>query len=147
MRTGVTDAVINHLDIAPTTLGLCGIRVPDAMVGYDYSAYCLSTEDPNYQREPDRSAEPDSAYLQQIPRKFHAHSINKAWRGVVMRDGWKYVCTPGNDFLLHNTAEDPYEMANYAHDTSFAEQRARCHHRLGRWIEESQDDFELPPVD
>ena len=34
-----TDAPINHVDIAPTSLGLCGIDVPDWMMGYDYSNY------------------------------------------------------------------------------------------------------------
>ncbi|MGC9449994.1 MAG: sulfatase family protein [Oceanipulchritudo sp.] len=144
MRAGRTSAVINHVDIAPTTLGLCGIPKPKDMVGFDYSANCLREEDHGYKGEPVEAEEPDSAYLQQIPRKHHPHSVNKQWRAVVMRDGWKYVCTPGNDWLLHNTREDPYEMANLAHDTFFKEQRRRCRDRLQRWIEETGDEFPLP---
>ena len=41
VRMGITDAVINHVDIASTTLGLCGIKTPDRMVGHDYSDLCL----------------------------------------------------------------------------------------------------------
>jgi arylsulfatase A-like enzyme len=141
LRTGVTDALMNHVDIAPTTLGLCGIPVPGRMVGHDYSARCL----PEQSTEP--GLEPDSAFLQQIPRKLHRHSVNKQWRGVLMRDGWKYVCTPGSDWLLHDTANDPYEQANLAHDIVFQSQKERCHKRLARWIRETGDDFALPDIE
>jgi arylsulfatase A-like enzyme len=144
MRRGRCDAVLNHVDIAPTTLGLCGLPLPAEMVGHDYSAHCIHPKNPLYRGEPDRATEPDSAYLQQIPRKFHRHSVNKSWRGVVFRDGWKYVCTPGNDWLLHNTAEDKFEQANYVHDIAFKEQRARCHTRLAQWIQHTGDPFDLP---
>ncbi len=146
MRCGATDALINHVDIAPTTFGLCGIPVPEGMVGYDYSRHCIPDYAPEYRSDPVRAEEPDSAYLQQIPRKMNPNTVNKAWRGVLMRDGWKYVCTPGNDWLLFNTADDPYEEANYVYSTNFQEQKKRCHDRLAQWIEETGDEFELPDI-
>jgi len=146
MQVGTTDAVLNHVDIAPTTLGLCGIPVPAEMVGYDYSTRCIRPDAPEYRGAPARDQEPDSAYLQQIPRKMHRHSVNKAWRAVVTRDGWKYACTPGNDWLLFNTAEDPYEQANYVYDRAYQDEKERCHRLLARWIEETQDQFVLPEI-
>ena len=147
MKTGVTDAVINHVDIAPTTLGLCGIEKPEWMVGFDYSHNCIHEERPEYTgRDGEDIEEPDSAYVQQIPRKYHRHSVNKAWRAVLMRDGWKYVCMPGHDWLLFNTKDDPYEMANLCHDTIFQKQKERCHERLKQWIDETGDDFYLPDI-
>lgn len=146
MQVGVTDAVLNHVDLAPTTLGLCGIPVPEMMQGHDYSAHCIRPGAPEHKGPPARDQEPDSAYLQQIPRKMHRHSVNRAWRGVVTRDGWKYVCTPGNDWLLFNTAADPYEQANYVYDRAFQQQKERCHERLARWIEETGDAFSLPDI-
>lgn len=146
MRVGTTDVVLNHVDIAPTTLGLCGLPVPPEMVGHDYSGHCIRPDAPEYCGEPDRDQEPDSAYLQQIPRKMHNHSVNKAWRGVVTRDRWKYVCTPGNDWLLFNTAEDPYEQANYVYDRFYQDQKERCHGLLARWIEATGDTFPLPDI-
>lgn len=143
---GRTDAVINHVDIAPTTLGMCGIKKPDWMVGYDYSAYCYSSWDPDRPGDPDPSREPDSAYLQQIVAKQHQHSVNRTWRGVVTRDGWKYVCMEGHDWLLFNNREDPYELANYVFDKCYAEERRRCHKLLTRWIQQTGDSFTLPPV-
>ena len=146
MKTGVTDAVINHVDIAPTTLGLCGIETPEGMVGHDYSGYCIPNYAAEYKDKPAQDDEPDSAFLQQIPRKMHAHSVNKAWRAVVMRDGWKYACTPGNDWMLFDTSEDQYEMANYVHDRSYQDKKEECHARLAQWIEETGDEFELPDI-
>jgi arylsulfatase A-like enzyme len=143
MKMGKTDVTINHVDIAPTTLGLCGIPVPDWMKGYDYSSICLRGKPAAGEAPP----EPDSAYLQQIPRKYHRHSVNQAWRGVLMRDNWKYVCMPGQDWLLFDLNSDPFEMANLCFDTVFNEQRERCHARLAEWIAETGDTFLLPPVE
>ena len=94
MRTGACDAPINHVDIAPTTLGLCSIPVPGVMVGFDYSAHCKRPDAPEYNGAPQPAREPQSAYLQQIPPKLMRHTVNRPWRGVVTRDGWKYACTP-----------------------------------------------------
>jgi arylsulfatase A-like enzyme len=146
MRTGACDAVLNHVDIAPTTLGLCGIEPPDWMRGHDYSRWCVRSESAEYRGEPDPTDEPESAYLQQIPRKMHAHSVHRAWRGVVTRDGWKYVCTPRNDWLLFHNAEDALEQANKVYDRSYQGQKERCHALLRRWIEKTGDQFDLPDI-
>lgn len=146
MRVGRTDAVINHVDIAPTTLGLCGIPVPEGMVGFDYSARCIHPNEPEHKGPPRVDAEPQSAYLQQIPPKPHQHTTSKPWRGVVTCDGWKYVCTKGNDWLLFNTAEDPYEQANYVYNASFQNQKERCHQLLSEWIDTTGDRFPLPDI-
>jgi arylsulfatase A-like enzyme len=42
-RRGRTSALLNHVDIVPTTLGLCGIARPDWMRGVDYSGLRLPT--------------------------------------------------------------------------------------------------------
>ncbi len=141
MKTGRSDALVNHVDIGATSLGLCGIPVPQWVRGFDYSPACIRGADH------DRAAEPTSAYLQQIPRKFHRHSVNRAWRAVVTRDGWKYVCTPGNDWLLFNLNEDPYEQANLCYDIVYQADKERCHHELQSWIEQTGDNFELPGIE
>ncbi len=158
MNTAVSDAVINHVDIAPTSLGLCGIPVPETMVGYDYSAQCLSSAAPEYAGPPRRAAEPHSAYLQQIPPRPFAvgadgaapasflDCVNLPWRGVVTRDGWKYACTPGSDWLLFNLAEDPFEQANQVFNERYRTQKEHCHRLLGEWIAATGDFFPLPDI-
>lgn len=142
LRLGNCDAPLNHVDIAPTSLGLCGIDTPDWMVGHDYSARCLCDAPPV-----DPATEPDSAYLQQIPAKQMRHSVNRPWRGIVTRDGWKYACMPGQDWLMFHVDSDPYEQANYVFDTAYADQRRRLHGMLSDWIARTGDDFEMPAIE
>jgi len=138
------DAVVNHVDITATTLGLCGIDPLEQMVGHDYRGRILAPKHPNYKEPGD---EPASAYCQQIPRKQHKHSVNVSWRAVVTRDGWKYAAQPGHHWLMHDLNADPYEQANFAHDNAFKEQRERLHAELAGWIERTGDAFELPALD
>ena len=146
MRVGDTDAPINHVDIAPTSLGLCNIDTPPEMVGHDYSAHCIRPDAPEYRGAPQPEAEPQSAFLQQIPPKPHRNTTSLPWRGVVTRDGWKYACTPGTDWLLFDTTADPYEQANYVYDASFQERKERCHRLLAEWIDTTGDRFPLPDI-
>ena len=158
MNVDISDAVINHVDIAPTSLGLCGIPVPGTMVGYDYSAQCLSANAPEYAGPPRRDTEPLSAYLQQIPPRPFAvgangaapanflDGVNTPWRGVATRDGWKYACTPGNDWQLFNVVEDPFEQANQVFNERYRAQKERCHKLLAEWITTTGDHFPLPNI-
>ena len=75
MQVGRSDALPNHVDIAPTTLGLCG------------------------------------------------------------------------NWLLYDTAGDPYEQANLVYWHDHQEAKQRCHRRLERWTGETGDAFELPDID
>ena len=133
MRTGVCDAPLTHVDIAPTTLGLCGIKKPDSMCGHDFSYRCIREDRPEFNPDADKN-EPESAYLQQIPRKYHPHSVNKPWRAVVTRDGWKYACFPGQDWLLFDLKKDPYEMANLCYDIIYQGKKEEMHALLKSWI-------------
>ncbi len=135
----VSDAPVNHVDMGPTSLGLCGIDVPDWMEGTDWSHHRV-------RKEVDASREPDSAYLQSIVPTMHGNSTDRPWRGVVTRDGWKYVCLEHQPWLLFNLNEDPYEQANLAFNTAFKNKRAELHARLVKWIEDTGDDFALPQV-
>ena len=75
-----------------------------------------------------------------------SHSVNRAWCAVVTRDGWKYAAQPGQDWLLFHTDEDRYEMANYVYDNAFGAKHRELRERLERWMIETGDEFELPPV-
>ena len=132
----VCDSVVNHVDVAPTTLGLCGISPPPRMVGCDYS----------HRLRREQGEEPESAYLQQIPPKAWVHGLDVPWRGVVTRDNWKYICMPGARWLMFNLNDDPYEQANLAFNTLFMPQRKRLHEMLTQWIERTGDKFEMPEV-
>jgi arylsulfatase A-like enzyme len=128
--------LLNHVDIAPTTLGLCGIDKPSWMEGSDYSYYRL--------RGRPQPTEPDSAYLQCVVPTGHGNSINKPYRGVVTRDGWKYVCFENMPWLLFNLNEDPFELMNLAHNNSYRAQRKRLIERVKQWVSDTGDEFAVP---
>jgi arylsulfatase A-like enzyme len=137
-RGGRPDAVVNHVDVAPTTLGLCGIDAPDWMRGHDYSGLRL----PGRPRGP----EPDSAFIQSVIPTGHGDSVDRPWRAIVTRDGWKYVILDGQPWLMFDLNEDPYELANLAHNSRYREQRQRLQARLAQWIAETGDAFPLPKI-
>ncbi len=131
-------APLSCVDVAPTSLGLCGIEKPNWMEGYDYSAYRLQS------RQDARKPEPDSAYVQCVVPTGHANSINKPWRGLVTKDGWKLVCFQGVVWQMYNLNEDPYELSNLAHNNGYTAIRKKLLARLAQWVGDTADRFELP---
>lgn len=142
---GSPDAVINHVDIAPTSLGLCGITPPPEMVGYDYSGLCRRPNEHESAGTEPPSDLPESAFIQQYRGLARPRSTTRPWRGVVTRDGYKLACNPGNEWLFFNLREDPFELANAACDNRERIQRERCMTLLEEWIGRTGDTFELPP--
>ncbi|MGF1633027.1 MAG: sulfatase-like hydrolase/transferase, partial [Phycisphaerae bacterium] len=137
-RNGTCDAPVNHVDVGATSLGLCGIEVPDWVQGTDYSARRLHGRTV--------AEEPDSAYLQLVIPTKHGDSTDRPWRGIVTRDGWKYVCLEHQPWLMFDLNTDPYEQVNLAHNSAFSQKRQQLHARLAKWVESTQDTFPLPEV-
>jgi arylsulfatase A-like enzyme len=133
-----TDAPLNHVDIAPTTLGMCDITPPSWMEGTDFSYDVVPGR-------PQPDAVPNSAFLQQTYRK-RFDCLNRVWRGVRTRDGWKYICLEGQPIMMFNLNEDPYEMANLAFLDDYNEERAALQAELARWLDRTGDEFPLPKL-
>ncbi|HZG85411.1 sulfatase [Paenibacillus sp.] len=144
-KTKKLDFPINHVDIAPTTLGLCGIRKPEGMDGTDYSAFILN-------ESAVQQDVPDSAYLSlPIPTSnlkgiILEEGVDRPFRGIVTRDGWKYIVLENQPWLMFHLKEDPYELVNLAHNVFYKEKRRELQQRLAEWIRETGDTFALPDV-
>lgn len=138
-RFGKVHIPVNHVDLGPTSLGLCGINVPDWMEGTDYSARRMHGRSP----APD---EPDSAFLQLVVSTGHGDCTDRPWRGVVTRDGWKYIVLEHQPWLMFDLNTDPYEQANLAHNITYARKRAELQSKLQHWIEKTGDQFPLPKL-
>lgn len=136
-HAGICDALVNHVDIAPTTLGLCNIPVPDWMQGFDYSGHVTGILPEN---------EPAEVYLQCNIPTMHHNSIGAAWRGIVTKDGWKYVAVEGREWLMYNLKDDPYEQMNMALIADYIPKKLELNHLLGQWIRKTGDTFELPEI-
>lgn len=136
--TGRPSTLFSAVDIAPTTLGLCGLSKPDWMEGHDFSGH-------RYAFRP-RPSEPDSMYLQNVIPTGHPDSINTPYRGLVTSDGWKYVCFEKQTWLMYNLIDDPYEQANVAFNSIYQSERNRLIARLKQWIADTGDKFEVPEL-
>ena len=134
-KQGDVPHLVGLRDLAPTTLGLCGIPVPEEMEGIDFSGLLLK-EKP----APDR---PESLFMYSIVPTGHPDSVNLPWRSVITDDGWKLVCFERTSWLMFNLNEDPYEMVNLAHNNIYAAERERLMKLLGQWIADAQDEFKL----
>lgn len=135
-RAGRVHPLLNNVDIAPTTLGLCGIAKPEWMEGHDYSHYRIRKEAP--------AAEPDSAFLEVVDSHGGNGNLDKPYRALVTQDGWKYACFEGVSWLLFNLNEDPYETANLAHNSKYRAERKKLISRLKQWIADTKDNFRTP---
>ena len=134
--TGTSDALFSTIDIAPTTLGLCGIAAPEWMEGHDFSGRrVLSRPKP---------VEVDSVYLQVVHPSTHPESVDEPYRGLVTADGWKYVCFKDQSWLMFNLSEDPYELVNVAFNMRYRKERAVLINRLKQWVADTKDEFVVP---
>jgi arylsulfatase A-like enzyme len=134
-------ALVNHVDIAPTTLGLCGIQPPSTMEGFDYSRWIV-------QFKASEEDIPESAYLSlpitpAMHERWYEDGMERPFRGVITRDGWKYVAFENHPWLLYDLNEDPLEMVNLVDKGYYKEKREQLHQLLLSWIERTEDDFPL----
>ena len=129
---------MNHVDLTPTTLGLCGIDAPGWAEGTDFSHHIVPGR-------PLPAWEPRSAFLQHVYRK-RFDCLNRVWRGVRTVDGWKYVVLEGQPIMLFDLNEDPYEMNNLVYLDSHNAKRDELQAELAMWLERTGDDFPLPEL-
>ena len=135
-RVGRLPVVSNHVDIAPTSLGLCSIKKPDWMEGHDLSHHRI--------QKPTAGPEPDSAYLQSVVPTGQPDTPNTPYRGLVTRDGWKYVCFENRSWLQFNLNDDPYEEVNVAQLNRYRAERQKLIARLKQWVADTGDQFAIP---
>jgi arylsulfatase A-like enzyme len=134
--TGRRGTLFSQVDIAPTTLGLCGMAAPSWMEGHDHSGVRL-----RFRPAP---VEVDSVYLQQVIPVPYADCINSPYRGLVTKEGWKYVCFENQSWLMFNLNEDPYEQVNVAFNAEYQKERKLLIARLKQWIADTGDKFGIP---
>jgi len=132
---GLCDVPASHVDIAPTSLGLCGLEAPSWMAGADLSGYRIAS----------RPKVPLESACAGIWRPMTWDGLDWPWRCVVTRDGWKYTSLNGQPYMMTNVNDDPYERVNLIPSQLHKAQRRRLHSLLVDWIRRTGDGFPLSP--
>lgn len=131
----VAKAMITQVDLAPTTIGLCGIEVPTWLQGYDLSGHIASNGKAD-------TPDPDAVLLQHVfPKTFAC--LDRPWRGVVTRDGWKFVVVEHQPIMLFNLNDDPYELFNMVYLPQYKKKKAELAEILRKLLAKAGDQFEV----
>lgn len=108
----ILDAVFSHLDAVPTLLGLCGVPVPETMVGFNYAPYLRG-----------RSANTPASAPLMIYTKTEMNEWD-CWRGLRTRR-YKYARFEREPWVLYDLARDPLEQHNLVHSSKHRRLLAR----------------------
>ncbi|HEU5117755.1 MAG TPA: sulfatase [Isosphaeraceae bacterium] len=127
----VSDALVSHVDIAPTMLALCGLPVPRSMQGTDLSRLVLGETEQG----------PDSVFFQ-IFVPYDGDGTSGAWRGV-RTNHHMYARSSEGPWLLYDLENDPYEQKNLIGDPTSQALQKRLDARLSRWMEQVGDSWSL----
>ncbi len=105
---GQYETPISAPDIMPTLLGLCGISIPEAVEGLDFSGYVRGGPDPS-----------GGAALIMCPHPFGewttARHRGRAYRGLrTVRH--TFVHDLNGPWLLYDNVEDPFQQRNLVQD-------------------------------
>ncbi|MBC7319284.1 sulfatase [bacterium] len=124
--------LISIVDIAPSILGLLGIKIPEEIEGTDLSRVILGLEDKG----------PDSVFLQEIVPvdEGYAQGIRE-WRGV-RTSRYTYACwQTGEGWLLYDNETDPYQMENLIDNPKYRSVREEMERILQYWLKRTNDPF------
>lgn len=133
---GNNECVISGIDIPPTTLGLCGLDIPDWMQGHDYSHHRLKYK---VAKEDEKSV-----FIQSMQGEKFGEMTDKPWRAIVTKDQWKYACFENSEWVMFDLKNDPYEMVNLVHISKYKEKKKELNLILKNWIDKIDDKFDLP---
>jgi hypothetical protein len=81
-------------------------------------------------RQPVEPLAPRDVLVEQPKPTGHGESVDVPWEALLTDDGWKYVTLEGRPWLMFNLAEDPYELADHAHDPAYRRVRDRLARRM-----------------
>lgn len=136
-RLGLEDneisAPINSVDIMPTLLGLCGVKIPETVEGSDFSD-CIKG----------RAKAPVDTALLACYHNFSEFIPGYNYRGV-RTERYTYVIKHEGPYALFDNKEDPYQMKNLVNFPEYAELQKELAGKLDKLLEKTNDKFETGP--
>jgi arylsulfatase A-like enzyme len=124
-----TDALLSHVDLAPTLLSLCGATIPKDMQGRDLSQVVMGAKEEG----------PDSVFFQ-IFVPFAGDGTPNPWRGV-RTQRHMFARTEGKPWVLYDLKNDLYELKNLAKDETNAALLRQLDARLTKWMRDTGDSW------
>jgi arylsulfatase A-like enzyme len=124
-----SDASFSHVDVVPTLLGLCGIRPPASMHGFDYSNHLRGQN----------GRGPNWAHLMTYTKTEDGEF--GPWRGLRSRE-FKYAEFHDRPWVLYDLEKDPYEMHNLVDDMSQSNLMRVLHATIKQKMEETGDKWD-----
>ena len=118
------DELVYNMDVFPTLLDVLGM--PDSSLDGVSFLPVLRGEDMPDPRE-------------DLLLEFHGIRYLYSQRGLVTRDGWKYIFTPGDNDEVYDLTTDPAELHNRIDDPACAEKVAELRERLKRAVVAARD--------
>lgn len=125
-REVVREELVYNMDIMPTILDLVDQDLGDKVDGRSLRPY-LNDDLPSEKGR-------DAIYLE-----FHGIRCLHTQRGLIGRDGLKYIFNPVDEDELYDLTSDPGELQNVLDDPRYAAQRAALRQRIVRAAAEAQD--------
>jgi arylsulfatase A-like enzyme len=128
---------LNSPDILPTLLGLCGIPVPPAIEGTDWSALAAGGAAPR--------GEPAALISLPVPTTEARRYGFAAYRAL-RTEQHTYVRSIRGPWLLYDNAADPFQMRNLCGKPESRELQRRLDRALDAELKRRKDDF-LPAAE
>jgi choline-sulfatase len=114
------------MDIMPTIFDLVDRDLGDSVDSQSLRPYLNDTIPSDSGR--------DAIYLE-----FHGIRCLHTQRGLIARNGLKYIFNPVDEDELYDLAQDPGEMCNVLDEPAYADQQAALRQRIVQAAAEAQD--------
>ena len=122
----VREELVYNMDIMPTILDYAGHDLGDTVDGQSLRPYL------NDDRLADQGR--DAIYLE-----FHGIRCLHTQRGLVRRDGLKYIFDPVDEDEMYDLASDPGEMRNLLDEQAFADRQSSIRRQMVQAAAVAQD--------
>lgn len=130
-------ALVNAQDLMPTLLGLCDVRIPKTVEGFDYSKYLKRGTGKIPESTLITCPVPFGEYMKQLG--------GREYRGI-RTERYTYVRDLNGPWLLYDDQSDPYQMTNLCNSATVQKLQASLDKQLQKQLRATHDDF-LPAND
>ncbi|MGH9471097.1 MAG: sulfatase family protein [Terriglobia bacterium] len=126
-----SSVLLSHVDLAPTLLSLCDIRIPAGMQGSDLARVVRG----------EQASGPASAFFQ-IFGPYHAGGVRAGWRAI-RTERYMYARWQSGPWLMYDLQADPYEMKNLVAPAAARSIRSELDSELQQWMKRIGDSWKL----